>query len=242
MNSCWIHGKTMSHYIYSTNSCEQCQAKMFLVRWRTTRRLYQTWISLHDPCFPYYYRFSTMDRLNFTAWNAIYQQLSNGIKLSRFHQVQSQHTHTHIVRVDHFDWTIGMIVSEFVGRLPFSDRRWTNWTAPSADANERVKKSLASGTHVRSINGFSCYNPMDTLYFTITLNFHVIARWGLNILSACRSEKYAENVKDLQAKTTNCSFDFTTNRTNWVPGSAFTLRHPFVSTVWRFFSLFAINR
>lgn len=109
MNSCWIHGKTMSHYIYSTNSCEQCQAKMFLVRWRTTRRLYQTWISLHDPCFPYYYRFSTMGRLNFTAWNAIYQQLSNGIKLSRFHQVQSQHTHTHtlwelIISIELLEW------------------------------------------------------------------------------------------------------------------------------------------
>lgn len=107
---------------------------------------------------------------------------------------------------------------------------------------KRESEKVTHGTHVRSINGFSCSNPMDTLYFTITLNFHIIARWGLNILSACRSEKYAENVKDLQAKTTNCSSDFTTNRTNRVPGSAFTLRHPFVSTVWRFFSLFAINR
>lgn len=109
-----------------------------------------TWKSLHDPC--------TFTQLLCQYFTTSFQFFQLEMPFINNYQMalnylspindKAPHTLKYNVRVDHFNWTIGMIVSEFIGRLPFSNYRWTNCELCAIEWVQREEKSHLHLVHM----------------------------------------------------------------------------------------------
>lgn len=195
-----------------------------------------TWpLHIHTTTVPVFYYIVSI----FPARIAIYQQLSNGIKLSQSHQRQST-TYTQIqckswsFQLNYWNDCFRVYWTFAIFQLSLNQL----WTMRDWMSAERGKESLASGTHVHSINDIVASASWTMICFTITLNLFVRLKCMLSIENwvwIVELRKICWKCERFTGKTTNWPFDFTTNHMNCALQCFHFKANIFVSTFKRLF-------
>lgn len=145
-----------------------------------------------------------------------------------------------IVRVDYFNWTIGMIMPVFIGLLPFSA---TYSERTGARDSERKRDRRKSHLQLAHMSESQCTIP-DRSSFMFAIRLDIFCNFAQNFMLRINIEWLVSLFQEICwncLSTTNWLFGLPTNRLNRY-GSAFTLRHPFASTALTIQTFSTIDR